>query len=575
MNRFALLAAAVLGALTSAADAQPRGRAAAPAAASADDDGPEATGVALFKLDDIIEVAVRLSPDVARARADRDIARNAAVGAGRSQAWVMSAAANFQSEKFGGTPADGDGTTASGAGNQIAPLGTIADNQLNGSLSLGRNLPTGGNLSLELGIQHDRRELNVTGEVLEQAIQQQTECSENVDIFCTDQAIAKLTFKQPIARGFGSEVALADQRKADLSAVEATVKAQIAAEEMIRDVVIAYWELAYAAHEVDTRAESLQAARDQETLTRQEMRAGTAGQSALDSVTYEIAIRDEALLTSKLELEKKSMELRRKVGLEIGRRDIVVRPADPLEIDSVDWNVDDVLAKSHKINRQLANLILEKKIADVDVDVAHDQTLPQIDLTLSGALTGNGNTQGEAFGGLTGSDGARGYQVVAGLQVSFELSGAAKANKAAAVAKRQRLEVDRLDLERQIDAQVTSAVKVLQSGKTRIALADKAIRIANENLKAERASFLAQRSTNFNVMQRQTQVFDAELRRGRAVADYRSAAVQLQYLSGTLLDTYRIRVRDGAGAGKADAERDDRRSSTRRRPSRQARADRD
>jgi outer membrane protein TolC len=88
------------------------------------------------------------------------------------------------------------------------------------------------------------------------------------------------------------------------------------------------------------------------------------------------------------------------------------------------------------------------------------------------------------------------------------------------------------------------------SGRTRVALADKAIAIAEDNVKAERASFLAQRSNNFQVMQRQGQLTDARLRRGRAIADYRVAVAQLQYLSGTLLDTYRIHVRTKTGRGE-------------------------
>jgi outer membrane protein TolC len=83
----------------------------------------------------------------------------------------------------------------------------------------------------------------------------------------------------------------------------------------------------------------------------------------------------------------------------------------------------------------------------------------------------------------------------------------------------------------------------LQSGRTRVALSDKAIAVAEDNVRAERANFLAQRSTNFQVMQRQGELVDARLRRGRAVADYRSAVADLQYLSGTLLDAYRVHVR--------------------------------
>jgi len=548
MNRFTCLVVAVLTALSSVpADAQPGRRAPVAAPAPDDGDGPEARGVALFKLDDIIEVAVRLSPDIARARADRDIAKGSAGAARRDQAWVLSAGANYQRDAVGADTPD----------NRLQPLQTVADDKLTAQLGLGRNLPTGGNVSVELGLTHERRELFVPQELLTGTQADMSggsqvgtsECGETPDIFCQDQASARITLKQPMARGFGSDVALANERRADLSSAEATVKAQLSAEEMIRDLVSAYWELAYAAYEVDVRAQSLDLAKKQEQVTRQEMRAGTGTQNSLDAVTYEIAVRDEALLSSKLVFEKKSLELRRKAGLEIGRRDIVVRPNEPFEIDDVEWNVDEILAKSHKINRQLASVMLQKKIADVDVAVAHDGTLPQVDLSVSAALLGTGDTSSASFSGLGGGDGF-GYQVVAGLSMSFELSGAARAAKNAALAKRHRLEVDRVDLERQIDAEVVSSVKALMSGRTRVALTDKAIAIAEDNVRSERAQYLAQRSTNYNVMQRQTQLSDAQLRRGRAITDYHVAVAQLQYLSGTLLDAYRIHVRARGGSAE-------------------------
>lgn len=544
MNRFTTIVALVSTVLATTAPipaaAQPRGRAQADtASAPADDgDGPEARGVALFKLDDIIEVAVRLSPDLARAKTDREVARATATAAGKDQQWVLSANANYEVDAIGAdTPTD-----------QLAPLAELSQTKVTGTLGLGRNLPTGGNIAVELGLIHQRQELNITGEILAQQPGQpqapNSQCGEGPDIFCQDQASARLTLKQPIARGLGSDVALAGQHKAELGAAEATVKAQLAAEQMIRDIVTAYWELAYAAYEVDVRAESLDLARKQEQVTRQEIRAGTAAQSSLDAVTYQIALRDEALLASRLAFEKKSLDLRRKVGLEIGRRDIVVRPKDALELDNQEWNVDSILAQSHRINRQLATIVLEKKIADVDVDVTHNALLPQIDLNLSGAVLGTGDTPSDAFSGLGGNSSIGfGYQVTAGLTMSFELSGAAKAAHAAAVARRHRLDIDRVDLERQIDAEVVSSVRTVVSGRTRVALSDKAITVAEDNVKTERANFLAQRSNNFQVMQRQTDLIEARLRRGRAVTDYRVAVAQLQFLSGTLLDTYKIRVR--------------------------------
>ena len=283
-------------------------------------------------------------------------------------------------------------------------------------------------------------------------------------------------------------------------------------------------------------------------------------------MSYEIAVREEALLVAKLQFEQKSLDLRRKAGLEIGRRDIVVRPADPLELDAREWDVDQAIAQGHKINRELGKIVLDKKRADIDVDVTHNATLPKVDLTLQGELLATGDTAADAFDGLSGnssnnnsslllssstlSNGGFGYQVMAGLTMSFELSGAAKAAHAAAIARRHLLDIDRVDKEREIDAQIVAVVKEVMADRTLVALQDKAIAVGEENVKAERAKFLAKQSTNNQVMQAQTKLIDARLRRGQAVAAYRKAVAQLQYLSGTLLDTYRIHVRARPGADK-------------------------
>jgi len=340
--------------------------------------------------------------------------------------------------------------------------------------------------------------------------------------------------------GLGPDVALAPQHKADLAATEATLKLQLGAEDMVRQLVQDYWELAYAAYEVDVRAQALDLAKKQEQMTREEIRGMAAPATALNAVIYEIATRQEALLTAKLTHEKSSLDFRRKAGLEIGRRTIVLRPSEAFEIGQDDWDVNQVLQQSHKVNRKLADVLLQKKIADVDVKVTENGMLPQLDLTASASLTGTGDTSDGAFSGVTGGGG---YKVMAGVQFSWELSGAARSAHDAAVAKSHRLDIDRLDMERQLDAQVVSAVKTVTSARTRVALSEKAIQVAEENVKAERANFQVQRSTNFNVMQRQTELVEAQLRRGRAVADYHEAVAQLQFLSGVILEQYRVAVR--------------------------------
>jgi outer membrane protein TolC len=281
------------------------------------------------------------------------------------------------------------------------------------------------------------------------------------DKFAVVQSSAKLIVKQPLVRGFGKDVALAQQTKGDLAATEATVKTQLAAEEMLRDLVTSYWELAYAAYEVDTRAESLELAKKQEELTRIELRAKTTSEAGLTAVLYEVQIREEALLTAKNQWEKKSMDLRKRAGLELDRRDLVMRPQDTFEAADDEWDAGEVLSRARKSNRRMASLVLQKRSADVDVKVAKNSMLPKVDLELSGALTGSGDTTDRS---LTAVANSNGYEVTAGLTVQFDIGGAAKGAHDAALARRQKVDVDLADAARTLDTEVVHAVHEVKSG---------------------------------------------------------------------------------------------------------------
>ncbi|HWU90900.1 MAG TPA: TolC family protein [Kofleriaceae bacterium] len=500
-----------------------------------DSDGPEAQAVLPIKLDELIEVAVRLSPELARAKADRTIARGGAGAARKEQSWILGAEANYA-------------INAVSREVEVDPLQPVREDQAKASLTLGRKLPTGGFFGVELGMTRVGKEIAIPQEYIDavatalgQNPQAQTQ-EVPPEYYTTHQAIAKLTLTQPLARGFGPDVALAAEKRADLELSEATVKTQLAAEQMIFEVVSGYWELAYLGYSVDVRNEAVILAEAQEKATREEIRAGSQPATAINAITFEISTRKEALLTAQLEFEKKSLELRRKIGLELSKRQIALRPAEAFEIGADEWDVEDVLKRSRKANRRLLALGIQRKLAEVDVKVAKNGMLPQVDLSLSGGLVGTGTSQDAAFSGIGA---ANGYQVMAGLKVEFELSGAAKAAHEAAVAKKARVEVDRADLARTLDAEVVAAVKAVTAARARVGLSDKAIYVAEENVKVEKQSFLAGRSDNFRVMDRQTQLVDARLRRGRAVADYHTTVAQLQQLSGLLLEQHRVDVRPG------------------------------
>ena len=128
------------------------------------------------------------------------------------------------------------------------------------------------------------------------------------------------------------------------------------------------------------------------------------------------------------------MDLLRKSGLDLKRRDTLLHPAESIEIGDDEFDIDEVLARAKIANRKLATLQIERKSADVDVQVADDLTKPQVDLTRHRRADRHRRHR-RRF--------ARRHRQPRRLSVpasactlSFEMSGAAKKGRDAAVAKK-------------------------------------------------------------------------------------------------------------------------------------------
>lgn len=504
--------------------------------ASSDDDIPmtEAKARMTFKLEDLVGLAVRLSPDLARARVDRTTAWHQAAASRHTMAWTLTANAQY---------------SQNGTGAQIdVPLyGIDEQDTLSAAIGLGRNLPIGGSITFNAGVQHQHTEYTLNDTVLQESaaaiggsgMAPPPEDSYNV------QTSVGVTYKQPLVRGLGS-IAMLDVHRAELQATQATLKAQLAAEDMLKDLVTSYWELAYSSYEVDVRYKALELAEKQSDLTHEQIRVGAVQQSALGSVDYEVATRKDALLQAETDLEKQSLEMRQKVGLEVHSRDVVLHPDEDFNaehpIADEEFDAGEVLENGRARNRKLATIDLESKLADLDVDAAADAAKPQIDLQLSAAVVGEGQSIGESFSGVGTFDG---YQIGASLNMSFELSGAARRSRDAASAKRRRIEIDRADTLRQLESETTLAIKKVETARSRVELETKARQVAEENVRDARISFISGKMDNFKVLEQQQKLTDARLKLGRAIADYHIAVCDLQYLSGFLLPQYGVDVRVG------------------------------
>jgi outer membrane protein TolC len=519
-------------------EAARRAVAQAPGDDDGDDDfqGPEASGAVQVTLDELIEVAVRLSPELARSKTEKDDAHGQAIAIRRG--WHVEAEAKYDRTGTGGDVA-------------VEPLQVVSSDTLGATLTAGRNLGSGGKVAVQGGYNRSHKEFAISGDLLallnnpaaqlnlDPAKQKELADGSIVEDDNSYNAFAKMTFTQPLIKGAGA-VAKTEGKKLGLVATEATVKVQLTAEKMMKELISDYWELAYSAQEVDILAQALAFAQEQDKVSRNEYRAGKIAETEINQIAFEIAQRREALLNAQNAYEKKSHELRRKVGLGLDRRDVVMRPAEPFEVGKEEWDIQDTLKRAHQLNRGLAVNALERRVAELDLKKADNDRLPGLDLELSGGVNGTGKTPDEA---LSGAPTANGFTVMASLKLSFDTGPAAKGAYDAARARYNKVEIQRLEAERELDTAVVQQVHTVQAARTRVSISEEAIRVATINAKAEQGNFLAGKTTAFNVMQRQTDVSNAMKRKARAVADYHIAVAALQALSGTLLPQYDINVR--------------------------------
>ncbi|MBP9202874.1 MAG: TolC family protein [Kofleriaceae bacterium] len=492
--------------------ARPRpGRAGSAAAAAPEADAAAPVGPERVALDELMALAVRQSTTLALANAGREIAILQREVASAPDQWRVSLGADLTKKPY--------------LEANVLDQSTV---RVNGGAS--KRLPTGGTFQLGLG----------TSLFTSRLVDDPTTAGDESAV-TGEQAVtsAQLDLRQPLLRGRGG-VGVADRSRAEVSADRATLDAYEQGAATVRDLVSAYWELVFAHAAVGVRQTSTKLAREQLRITNNIARTGVLPENARKAAVYGVALREEAELRAGLDVENASIALRRLAGLPIGPGEILLEPSDALVVTDRQWDLDDALRRARKRNPRIAAARLGIKLSQIDVDVAANGVFPRLDLSLALGAAGVGADLGSSFETLQGSE--RSFQVTAGVAMSYEIGGAARAAAAAARIAHTAGELTAAEVEREITAAVIQAVHQVQAAQKRAEVAARAVEMAEANLGAEQVAFRADRSTNFQVFQRQAEVDEARLLQARSVVDYYKAEVQVEYLTGGLLTRYGIEV---------------------------------
>jgi outer membrane protein TolC len=307
-----------------------------------------------------------------------------------------------------------------------------------------------------------------------------------------------------------------------------------------------YYDLIAAIDNLDAQQKSFDLAKKLLNENQIKVRVGTLAPLDVVSAQAEVASREEGVIRAEATILDTEDALKRLIfpkndpatwDLRIIPKD---RPsAEPVKVD-VGTAIQNALEKRTDVVAARRNL--EK--ADIQVDFARSQVLPQVDLVASYGSTGVGGTQitRQGFGGPIIGTIPGGYGDAAGdafgianptWTIRVNLTYPIMNRQAAALSAQARISKDQAlvsfqRLELQVAQEVRVAARAVDTNAKRIETTRAARVLQEQRLDAEEKKFAAGMSTNFLVTQAQRDLADARVAEIQAIADYSKSVVTLQ-----------------------------------------------
>jgi outer membrane protein TolC len=459
-------------------------------------------------LPELLQQAVRSAPSLASAKLDIEIAEARIYQTLARDDWQLAATLQVNSAQgyFSGIVLDRSTTVQLG-------------------VDLARPLPTGGTIGLHVGTAYSRSPAfpgSGGGTVVNWA----------------DEITGTIT--QPLLRGRGRSLYEAAERRATLSRDAVVLARRLAAIDTIQAVIAAYWDLVLAERQVAITRSSLELAKERLRITQIGSDGGKVPRSEIPAVQQIIATREEDVLNGELAVLDRSIGLRRAAGLPVGKGELGLRVGGELAVRDVTWDLGEITERAFAASPELAQLAKQDAVAKLDIEVTENGLLPRLDAALTIGPEGQDSKFGTAWKDTVTFESLR---VAGSLRLEHSLGqedvkGLAREQRAA----RRRLEVNAADLRAQIAQAMARAVAQAELARRRVALSQRAIDLATENIKIESDRFNLGKSTNFDVLNRQEELRQAEVRKAQAIIDWHKAETIVQSLTGDILPSYGISV---------------------------------
>lgn len=371
------------------------------------------------------------------------------------------------------------------------------------------------------------------------------------------------TYTQPLLRNFSLDtnrrsIQLA-KKSLDLS--DSQFRQRVI--EIINGVQRAYWDLVYAILNEKIARDSVDLARTQLENNRKMVEAGTLAPIELRSTEaqLETAKGDVIVALQGITTAENALKLLLLKDPDDKTWYSEINPTDKPQFGAPAFNLEESTRLALKNRPELDQMRLQAEQKDIDIRYYTNQLKPQLDFIgtytntgLAGAprdaidIGGGGSNvlprfQGgylQSLSNLFGQD-FRTYQV--GVRLSFPWRNrTAKANLGRSLAEQRQLDAKQRQLVESVQVDVRNALQAVVASKQRYEAAQAGELAAEAQYNGEQERYRAGLSTNFVVLQRQTDLSVARGTAVRALTDYNKALADLQKVTGMTLMTNNVQI---------------------------------
>lgn len=470
------------------------------------------SGITQISLAGLLDVIVRKEPSLVRATIDIRIADAAVLAAAGADDWVAAVSGQWLSELVRNAGRKQDAVT----------LGA----------TLSRSLHTGGTISLHVQSGYTagyaRGGASGPDSLYHQAI--------------------TATLVQPLWRGRGAEIARSEVVRTRIERDAALLERQSAATDAVLRLITAYWELVLSWRNLAIRQGSLALAKEQLQNTQGLIESGRMSTTEVLAAEQIIANREQDIMNAELAITERSLDVRRLAGLDVGLADLDLWASAPLTVPSrdMDMDIDALLARALARNPRLSALQARHRTHELARDVTRDALDPELDMELSFGPLGVAPDARESVSRMATFDD---MSVRVGLTYRRDLGGrTARGRHHIAQRQLDRHRVDLAEARIEVTRELVQAQRRAGAAQRRAVVGQRVIELAARNVQIDKERFRFGRSTSFDVLQRQNDLEQAQLRLARDIVDYLQALAAIDALTGTLLERYGIVLDPAAGS---------------------------